>query len=803
MIFLFSLVGGLLIAVTLQLLFAILGIALGLSFLDWSPNRELSDEVEHPDKLSKESSEQSSEEFSGQSLDASTEKPLKTPSAEQSKQSERSRPITHLLGFGITLAFSFTIFIAALISTEFSQLIEPRRGIIFGLIVWAIYWLLCLWLSATTLTGIADSLIGNAVAGGKQLIATLKQLFVKTGETKAEPSAEQTMLQQLSEQVDQLTNQQQEFPELLKHQRETLLAEIDKRTEPSANDADTITHPLAHHKDVATQTEIKIDRPSEASTDSAVTAVTASVAATQETLLSQLDLPSWQQILRHTLNKVDLSKWDVETIWQQVPISEEKVQHTATQLKESAIAILPDTATRNNASARRTSPIAKNTEPSAKQLAAIQTIQTKLIAYCRYTNIESLTPEKLTEKIQTQREEHDFLAETQLPVSLLDVDEIASTLKRRKNLSAHRRNRLIQALKSAWPVVSEPATETETDDSVSIRTTAEKTAEKAYAVLDRRLQSIDWSKVSLEDIKPEINLMLEQLDNKGTLQAVDWQALTARIQLPATARKVVQEELTTWLQSTWDSKVRPLRPAAISTAKSLSNQITGQLSSQLSEQITQYLHHRQKSDLQPKQLMENMTQLVGSAIATLPSSTDLWHTTPWATTLWDTSFWDKQTWKQALENRKDLTQEEIQQIIIWGETFWQPKAQQAENWLKTIQATVRNVGTSGTNLTDGHAPNRSLPNIHVPERDQFIEPLTKPVDTVREQIVGQLSNIKGKLREKTADVRENIQDNIRDSIQQQAEAARRQVAIIAWWLFIALLCSSSAAGSAGWLATQY
>ncbi|MEO1619664.1 MAG: hypothetical protein AAFU53_01385 [Cyanobacteria bacterium J06632_3] len=788
---------------TLQLLFANLGIALGLSFLDWSPNRELSDEVEHPDKLSKESSEQSSEESSGQSLDASTEKPLKTPSAEQSKQSARSRPITHLLGFGITLAFSFTIFIAALISTEFSQLIEPRRGIIFGLIVWAIYWLLCLWLSATTLTGIADSLIGNAVAGGKQLIATLKQLFLKTGDTKAEPSAEQTMLQQLSEQVDQLTNQQQEFPELLKYQRETLLAEIDKRTEQSTKEAESVTHPLAHNKDVATQTEIRIDTPSEASTDSAVTAVTASVAPTQETLLSQLDLPSWQQILQHTLNKVDLSKWDVETIWQQVPISEEKVQHTATQLKESAIAILPDTTARNNDGAKRASPIAKNTEPSAKQLAAIQTIQEKLIAYCRYTNIESLTPEKLTEKVQTQREEHGFSAERQMPASLLDIDEIASTLKRRKNLSAHKHNQLIQALKSAWPVVSEPATETVTDDSVSIRNTAEKTAEKAYAALDKRLQSVDWSKVSLEDIKPEINLILEQLDNKGTLQTVDWQALAARIQLPATARKIVQEELTTWLQSAWDSKVKPLRPAAISTAKSLSNQITGQLSSQLSEQITQYLHHRQKSDLQPQQLMENMTQLVGSAIATLPSSTDPWHTTPWDTKLWDTTFWDKHTWKQALENRKDLTQEEIQQIIAWGETFWQPKAQQAANWLKTIQETVRNVSTSDADLTNDHAPGRSLPDIHLPDRDQFIEPLIKPVDTAREQVVGQISNIKGKLREKTANVRENLQDNIRDNIQQQAEAARRQVAIVAWWLFIALLSSGSAAASAGWIATQY
>ncbi|MGD1863068.1 MAG: hypothetical protein ACFB0D_00800 [Phormidesmis sp.] len=40
-------------------------------------------------------------------------------------------------------------------------------------------------------------------------------------------------------------------------------------------------------------------------------------------------------------------------------------------------------------------------------------------------------------------------------------------------------------------------------------------------------------------------------------------------------------------------------------------------------------------------------------------------------------------------------------------------------------------------------------------------------------------------------------------IQRSADAARGQVAIAAWWLFIALVSSGSAAAGAGYLAATY
>jgi len=95
---LLSLGSGLAIAATVQLLLTNLGIALGLTVLDWSPS-----DVAAPD------------------LDTDEALP----------PSEGSFPVTHLLGAGVALTLSVVLFVAALLATEFSPLVEPRRGAIF------------------------------------------------------------------------------------------------------------------------------------------------------------------------------------------------------------------------------------------------------------------------------------------------------------------------------------------------------------------------------------------------------------------------------------------------------------------------------------------------------------------------------------------------------------------------------------------------------------------------------------------------------------------------------------------------
>ncbi|MEL6939771.1 MAG: hypothetical protein AAFO84_11325, partial [Cyanobacteria bacterium J06598_1] len=61
--------------------------------------------------------------------------------------------------------------------------------------------------------------------------------------------------------------------------------------------------------------------------------------------------------------------------------------------------------------------------------------------------------------------------------------------------------------------------------------------------------------------------------------------------------------------------------------------------------------------------------------------------------------------------------------------------------------------------------------------------------------VGQIELAQTKVTERAAAVKAELQT--------QADAARRQVAIAAWWLFIALISSGSAAAGAGYLAAIY
>jgi hypothetical protein len=62
----------------------------------------------------------------------------------------------------------------------------------------------------------------------------------------------------------------------------------------------------------------------------------------------------------------------------------------------------------------------------------------------------------------------------------------------------------------------------------------------------------------------------------------------------------------------------------------------------------------------------------------------------------------------------------------------------------------------------------------------------------RQQLTQALASAQQKLQIQAAELSQTMQ--------QQAEQVRQQVAIAAWWLFISLLCSAIASASAGWLA---
>ena len=189
----FSLLGGLLIAAVMQLVFANLGVALGLTLLDFSPNSSSSRAA----TVSENDNGEDGETQSDQS---------------QATEDSLSLPITHFLGFGVAIGLSAGIFVGTLLSVEFSGLLEPNRGIIFGLIFWSTYWLLFIWLCSTTITSITDSLIGGAIASGKQLISTVKQSVVESDGKANSATEQQTAIKELTAEVSKLASTQDRIP---------------------------------------------------------------------------------------------------------------------------------------------------------------------------------------------------------------------------------------------------------------------------------------------------------------------------------------------------------------------------------------------------------------------------------------------------------------------------------------------------------------------------------------------------------------------------------------------------------------
>ena len=635
----FSLVAGLIIALALQLLLANLGIALGLSVLSFAPGQQ--------------------KPSSGGSI---------------------ALPITHLLGFGVALSLSTVLFVAGLLTTEFSQIPDPRRGLIFGIILWATYWLLFVWLSSMTLSNMADSLLDTALAGGRRLIKTLGQQW---GEPEHK---EQAKLKDLAEEISELAEKQEQLPQRIAAQQEALLAEI--RDLVSNHEVAPANHPTVSPAVEELET-------------------TASSSFTPSSLASRLNLPSGRQLLQRTINQVDTSNINIQTLWNQIRSDNSKnviELDIVDYLRETPVWMFQPTILKETFYDRIYDPkaapeqikaqlakldrahfvdwlqergdlAAEQIETIADQLsqikgavmetvalskpdqlvdkAAAENIQRKLISYCRYTNLELLSADSLAEKVADQLMEHALESSPGL-AKQFDLEAIQAVLERRRGLKPAQQQTLMMALRSAL------------DNSPS-------------ASQSERLAPRRW-----------------------------------------VVRQPVQN-----------------------------------LSEQLINQVNGYLQHQDKSAFQPAQMVRDLTHLAKASWGSL--SDDL-----------PAPLFDRETWQQQLEKRRDMTADEIQQILTGAESSWQQAFHQVNNWAKTSWSEVQATLAS--------------------KNDAFI-------DTAQQQITEGLSAAQQTLETKANAVKADLQT--------QADAARGQVAIAAWWLFSSLLLSGVSAATSGWLAATY
>jgi len=737
---------GLLVAAAVQLLVTTLGLALGLGLWGWSAQR---DHAADPN--------------------------------------DKSLPITPLVGFGLALSTTLVLFTAALLTTKFSGIVDPQRGAVFGVILWATYWVVLVWFSSTRLFGFANAVLGTAIASSRQLITLMGQMFRPQPSDSADP--EQAILQELVAEVSQLTDLQRQLPTLLNHQRKTLIAEITERTDLSADEAESVVAGLEPGADLAAESYSS---------------------STASGLLNQLDLPSWQQLVRQLLNQVDLSSVDLETLWQQVQAwregeddedsshqnvilldaedfvcraptwslqpeaiqqefyeriydpeaAAESIQAELSQLtREDFLEWLQH---RQDLSPEQLDPIAdqlcqvqasvlervsgkardKDGEPPSQDYhdnsSALQGIEDKLLAYCRYTNLDVLTADSVIEKVETLRQEFDLPPEAPLASpSGLNVDQLADVLGRRQGISETQQQTLIDALVSALGDTPSP----QEGDNAWMQQVNHR--------LTDYFRSIDWSAVSLEDIKPEVVSQLRSLDLKGDL---DWQSLGAHLQVP----DEVKTDLLDWLQTTGQTLSRQPRRWAIRIGKSAQS-----FTQYLIRQITHYLKFQEKSAFRPDQIAEDLTTILKHAVELLPNPSD------WEVLSDLKHLIDPRLLQETLENRRDMTTEQIQEVLGWFDNAWQTVTRQVLDWSQTLWAETRHwLSTRSDNL-----------------------------DGARHYLVDRIADTRQDLQDRAAQVKAEIKE--------QADAVRRQVAIAAAWLFISLLTSGGAAMAAGWLAVRY
>ena len=366
---------------------------------------------------------------------------------------------------------------------------------------------------------------------------------------------------------------------------------------------------------------------------------------------------------------------------------------------------------------------------------ALATVQAKLMAYCRYTNLDSLTPDHLSAKIQTLREAQDLPEPTAAMAAHLDLAAITAVLSRRQGITPEQVQALSQTLQAAW-VVDDAAR----DQAQMARVTQ---------ICEQTLQTVDWSTISLEDLKPDLLTQLRSLKLQGE---IDWSAISARLQLPAETKA----SLTSWLQEVGQDLSRVPRRWIVRAGESSQT-----IAQQLAREIGHYLQFQDKAALQPAQMAKDLTHIFKGAMRLLPSP----HLWPDLSDL--NQVLNVTALRQTLENRRDMTVEDIQQVLDWFESGWQQTTQQLGDWSQALWT------AAGDRL---HTDAETL-------------------DAARQQVVEQIAATQQALEAQAAAVKADLQ--------RQADAARRQVAIAAWWLFFSLVSSGSAAIAAGWLAVKY
>lgn len=830
-------------AFAFQLLLTNLGVALGLSALGWAISP---------------SAGTTTVERNREGDDRDT-----TEAADESKESGVP-PVNHLLGAGVTLTLATVLFVTAFLATTFSGIFQLLPGVIFGLILWAAYLLIIIWVSSVTVSGILDFVLGTATEGIRRLFLGVSQLF-SSDASKGTPKAfEKDLLSQveaLSSEVKQALSDQKALPVLLTQQREALLKEICDRTSLDLDQAESVLDSLGPESELSGTEAAKATNitTGDISAEVSTTEGSGNKRSEPAAMLAQM-IPDWRDLLRMAVSQIDTSDLDIETAWnmfqrfvgeeeavpfnivaldaenylREAPIYSLQAETLSEEFTEriydleanpSAVAQQVQVLDRadfeqwlrsrgdlaeetieglaNKLSAVREEVLTQaekgakqllaerelaNREPAEQELAievlpdaaqvlsdeekatadeVITAIEEKLTAYFRYTSLSKLSAQSVADKLRALGEEiEDFGQKIGRWIGsgvVLDFEAIAQTLSRRKGIQKKKQEELVDALKSTW-------------NSYQLKPAAVSLSQK----MTNYLQEIDWSEANLEELKGEILRQIEIGISMpgGFAESLDVGKLVTSLKVP--------ESVKTDLFSLIQKEGRPLlkRPRRWVERAANKSQYWG---TRLARQVGQYVANQgfsaEEISSGAEKIVQETHQILQSAAQSIPAE--------------QIPHLGAEFWQQVLDQLPDAdsaqAESATESAIDRLTTTWQSTTQA----LPEVKDRLKQ--QSVTRLQDIQTAARSLARF---VGDDVLEPVLEAIPEL-----GDLDNLLAPTRQKFVAAIDLAQDSfaqqtaaMAQDLQQQAEHVRRQVAIAAWWLFVSLFASGTAAAAGGWLA---
>lgn len=454
-------------------------------------------------------------------------------------------------------------------------------------------------------------------------------------------------------------------------------------------------------------------------------------------------------------------------------------------------------------------------------------IQQKLESYCRYTTLSKLSPEGIEQKLNA------LIAEIPIPTPMLasyppDLGALQKILKRRKGLQPKKRKALIAAISENWQHLLPD----------SIQPAPPSIHKRLKTIIAEQLQGPDVQSITLEDLKPQLMQLIDQPTSGLTvfnqyLGQLDWMSLAQELQDEYDLTPQNLNSILATLQEEWQHIAKFPRRWARRT------QCTTQ---DMQRQLQRYLKYQDRAALTKIESVEQDLQCLleevnigGSASETkllpqLPSQSEM---------------------IALLQERKDLTAAEMEQIASQLASTWEKLGEEAQSLTKqaqfslnTVAARVRGILSS---LPDAGSIQlqetlvEALPDIEVSQIGDRLQALARKAptelltesswqqirdrisaltqstyqqiihtcddleDTVKHQLSQQAEALQQRLLDQVDQLQTELQQQaqeLKQDTQRQADKVRQSAAIAAWWLFAIALTSGITSALSGYWAVR-